>query len=179
MFLAEHITHQYKVLTLIVPCWMEAAQLPSILCMLEEFLLNCYGKISHQEYLNDLVPRCLPSLHSTLWLLKDISCEDKSFSFLNLPGISRDTSNIYNKSLLVMLERMGWFLSSNGYSNNSTSANRLSDFLFCFFMGGLAWCTTGIHCSAFLELHHLHKALNHPVISKSLCHFLFAASSSM
>ena len=39
---------------------------------------------------------------------------------------------------------------------------------------GLAWCTIGIYCSAisaFLEPHHLHKASNHPVISKLMCHF--------
>ena len=39
---------------------------------------------------------------------------------------------------------------------------------------GLAWHTIGIYCSAistFLEAHHLHKASNHPVISKLMHHF--------
>ena len=42
------------------------------------------------------------------------------------------------------------------------------------FWVGLAWCTIGIYCSAisaFLEHHHLHKASNHAVISKLMCHF--------
>ena len=39
---------------------------------------------------------------------------------------------------------------------------------------GLAWCTIGIYrsaISAFLEPHHIHKASNHPVISKLMHHF--------
>ena len=39
---------------------------------------------------------------------------------------------------------------------------------------GLAWHTIGIYCSAisaFLESHHIHKASNHPVISKLMHHF--------
>ena len=41
-------------------------------------------------------------------------------------------------------------------------------------MVGLAWCTFGIYHSAIsasLEPHCLHKASNHPVISKLRCHF--------
>ena len=39
---------------------------------------------------------------------------------------------------------------------------------------GLAWHTIGIYhsaISAFLEPHHIHKASNHPVISKLIRHF--------
>ena len=39
---------------------------------------------------------------------------------------------------------------------------------------GLAWHTIGIYhlaISAFLEPHRIHKASNHPVISKLMCHF--------
>ena len=39
---------------------------------------------------------------------------------------------------------------------------------------GLAWHTIGIYrsaISAFLEPHHIHKASNHPVISKLMHHF--------
>ena len=43
------------------------------------------------------------------------------------------------------------------------------------FQVGLAWHTIGIYCSAisvfFLEPHQLHKASNHPVISKLMHHF--------
>ena len=38
----------------------------------------------------------------------------------------------------------------------------------------MAWHMIGIYhpaISAFLEPHHLHKASNHPVISKLMCHF--------
>ena len=38
----------------------------------------------------------------------------------------------------------------------------------------LAWYTIGVYCSAisaFLKPHHLHKASNHPVISKLMHHF--------
>ena len=42
------------------------------------------------------------------------------------------------------------------------------------FQVGLAWHTIGVYhsaISAFLEPHHLHKASNHPVISKLMHHF--------
>ena len=49
-------------------------------------------------------------------------------------------------------------------------------FQFC-----LAWHTIGIYRSAistFLEPHHLHKASNHPVISKLMYHFYLQCSPS-
>ena len=42
------------------------------------------------------------------------------------------------------------------------------------FQGGLAWHTIGMYhlaISAFLEPHRIHKASNHPVISKLMRHF--------
>ena len=51
---------------------------------------------------------------------------------------------------------------------------KLANFLLHFFQLGLAWHTIGIYrsaISAFLESHHIHKASNHPVISKLMHHF--------
>ena len=45
----------------------------------------------------------------------------------------------------------------------------------------LAWCTIGIYrfaISAFLEPHRIHKASNHPVILKLMCHFYLQHPSS-
>ena len=61
-----------------------------------------------------------------------------------------------------------------GLPNNAISAPKLANFLLHLFQVGLAWCTIGIYhpaISAFLEPHHIHKASNHPVISKLMHHF--------
>ena len=50
----------------------------------------------------------------------------------------------------------------------------LTNFLLHLFQVGLAWHTVGIYhsaISAFLDPHHIHKASNHPVISKLMHHF--------
>ena len=70
-------------------------------------------------------------------------------------------------------EWVGW-CARQGLPNNAISAPTLANFLLHFFQVGLAWCTIGIYhsaISAFLEPHRLHKASNHPVISKVMCHF--------
>ena len=61
-----------------------------------------------------------------------------------------------------------------GLPNNAISASKPANFLLYFFLVGLAWHTIGIYqfaISAFLEPHWIHKASNHPVISKLMCHF--------
>ena len=58
--------------------------------------------------------------------------------------------------------------------DNALSAPKLANFLLHFFQVGLAWHTIGIYHSAistFLEPHCIHKASNHPVISKLMHHF--------
>ena len=63
---------------------------------------------------------------------------------------------------------------STGLPNNAISAPKLANFLLHFFQVELAWHTIGIYrsaISAFLEPHHIHKASNHPVISKLMHHF--------
>ena len=61
-----------------------------------------------------------------------------------------------------------------GLPNNAISAPKLANFLLHLFQVGLAWHTIGIYrssISAFLEPHCIHKASNHPVISKLMHHF--------
>ena len=61
-----------------------------------------------------------------------------------------------------------------GLPYNAISAPKLENFLLHLFQVGLAWCTIGIYCStilAFLEPHWIHKASNHPVISKLMHNF--------
>ena len=68
---------------------------------------------------------------------------------------------------------MGW-CAQEGVPNSALSAPKLADFLVHLFKVGLAWCTIGVYLSAIsaiLEPHHLHKASNHPVIFKLMCHF--------
>ena len=70
-------------------------------------------------------------------------------------------------------EWAGWCAHQH-LSNNAISAPKLANFLLHLFQVGLAWHTIGIYCSvisAFLKPHQIHKASNHPVISKLMCHF--------
>ena len=60
------------------------------------------------------------------------------------------------------------------YQTMPFSFPKLANFLVHLFQVDLASHTIGIYCSAvstFLEPHHLHKAFNHPGISKLMHHF--------
>ena len=73
-------------------------------------------------------------------------------------------------------EWAGW-CGQQGVPNNAISAPKLANFLVHLFQLGLAWCTIGIYCSAisvFLEPHLLHRASNHPVISKLMHHYFYS-----
>ena len=70
-------------------------------------------------------------------------------------------------------EWAGW-CAQQGLPNNAISAPKLANFLLHLFQVGLAWHTIGIYhlaISAFLEPYRIHKASNHPVISKLMHHF--------
>ena len=80
------------------------------------------------------------------------------------------TSKVYQQ---CWKEWAGW-RAQQGLPNNTVSASKLENFLVHLFWVGLAWHTIGIYHSAistFLEPHHLHKASNHPDISKLMHHF--------
>ena len=71
------------------------------------------------------------------------------------------------------MEWAGW-CPEQGVPNSAISAPNLANFLVHLFQVGLAWHTIGIYHSAIsviLEPHHLHKASDHPVISKLIHHF--------
>ena len=76
------------------------------------------------------------------------------------------TSSAGGSGLVGVLNRV--------YQTTAISAPKLANFLLHLFQVGLAWHTIGIYhsaISAFLEPHHIHKASNHPVISKLMHHF--------
>ena len=80
------------------------------------------------------------------------------------------TSRVYQQ---CWREWAGW-CSQQGLPNNAISAPKLANFLLHLFQVGLAWHTIGIYhpaISTFLEPHCIHKASNHPVISKLMHHF--------
>ena len=78
-FLVEHVTAQFRLLILVVLCWMKAPWLPIVLNMLEDILWHCpviidlNADVSVGQVLKDL-----PSWHLTLWLLRDMCCTGKS-----------------------------------------------------------------------------------------------------
>ena len=80
------------------------------------------------------------------------------------------TSKVYQQ---CWKEWAGW-PAQQGLPNKAISAPKLTNFLLHLFQVDLAWHTIGIYhsaISAILEPHQLHKASNHPVISKLMCHF--------
>ena len=87
------------------------------------------------------------------------------------------TSRVYQ---LCWKEWTSW-CAQQGLPNDAISASKLANFLLHLFQVGLAWHTIGIYhsvISAFLEPHHIHKASNHPVILKLMCHFYLQCPSS-
>ena len=71
-------------------------------------------------------------------------------------------------------------MAQQGLPNNALSTPKLANFLLHLFQVGLAWHTIGIYhsaISAFLEPHCIHKASNHPVISKLMHHFYLQCPS--
>ena len=80
------------------------------------------------------------------------------------------TSRVYQQ---CWKEWASW-CAQQGLPNNAISASKLANFLLHLIQVGLAWHTIGIYysaISAFLEPHQIHKASNHPVISKQVHHF--------
>ena len=80
------------------------------------------------------------------------------------------TSRVYQQ---CWREWAGW-CARQGLPNHAISAPKLANFCYICFRWDWAWRTIGIYCSAisaFLEPHCIHKASNHPVISKLMCHF--------
>ena len=77
-FLAEHVNGQLRHLLLVVPCWMEAPWLPTVLNMLADVPQQC-------PLLKDLVMdvsvgqalKGLRYLHLTLWLLSNVCYADR------------------------------------------------------------------------------------------------------
>ena len=97
--------------------------------------------------------------------------------FFSLSGIGRDYSSIFEKSLQIVLEGMGWPVCLRGVPKNVISVPKLAEFLAYFLRVGLAWYIVGINCyaiSAFLDPCHHHKAPNHPSISKLMNHFYYS-----
>ena len=97
--------------------------------------------------------------------------------FLSLSGGGRGNSNVYVKGLPAMLERMSQLVGSIGFTKQCHLCPKLANFLLQLFQAALAWHTIGIYhsaISAFLEPHWIHKASNHPVISKLMHHFIYS-----
>ena len=78
-FLAECVTGQFRLLILVVPCRMEAPQLPIVLDILADIPHQCP---IIKDLIIDVSAGCickgLQLLQLTLWLLKDVCCAEKS-----------------------------------------------------------------------------------------------------
>ena len=108
----------------------------------------------------------LPYLHLTLLLNSNVCYADRG-SLLSLSGSGVGNSSIYVKVLPAVLKGMSRLVCLTG-------CTKQCHFLVHLFQVCLAWHTIGIYfyaISTFLEPHCLHKASNHPVISKLMCHF--------
>ena len=80
-FILEHVTNQFRLPIPVAQCWMEASWLLSVLNMWDDNLYWCpIIKDLFMDVLVGWVLKCLPLLHLTLWLLRDVCCTDKEFS---------------------------------------------------------------------------------------------------
>ena len=70
-FLAEHVTGQFRLLILVVPCWMAGLWLPTVLNMLEDIPQCC--TVTKDLIMDVSVGQVLkgqPYLHLNVWLLR-------------------------------------------------------------------------------------------------------------
>ena len=106
-FLVEHVTGQFRLLILVVPCWMEAPLLSTVLGMLKDIPDQC--AIIRNVIMNVSVAWLLKGLQITVFnpfLIRDVCCTDKGSLPQSVIQWWGDSS-IYNNSSPVMLERMG------------------------------------------------------------------------
>ena len=98
--------------------------------------------------------------------------------FLSLSGSGGGNLSIYIKGLPAVLEGMGRLVCVTGFTNQCHLCPLINKFFVTFVSGwpGLAynWCISFWYF-CFLEPHCLHKASNHPVISKFMYHFIYSA----
>ena len=115
-FLVEHLKGQLRHWILVVPCWMEAPWLPTVLNMLADVPQQC--PIVKDLIVDVMVGQALKGLqylHLTLWQLSNVRYADRG----TLPQSVRwwgGNSNIYIKGLPAVLERMGWLVCFTGFT---------------------------------------------------------------
>ena len=173
-FLTEHVKGQLRHLILVASCWIKAPWLPTVLNMLVDFPQQC--PIIKDLIMDGSVGQVLKGLHYlhlTLWLLSDMCYADR-FSSSVCQAVVGATQASMSKVYQQCWKEWADWSAQWGLPNNAISAPKLANLLVHLFQVGLARHTIGIYCSAssaFLEPHCLHKASNHPVISKLMCHF--------
>ena len=174
-FLVEYVKGQCRHLNLVAPCWMEAFWLPTVLNMFTDIPWWC-------PIIKDLVVdvsagqvlKGQPYLHLTLWLLSNVCCADRGSLPQSVRWWQEQPKCLCQRTTSSVGKKWAGWCAQQGEPNNAISAPKLANFLVHLFQVGLAWHTIGIYHSAistFLESHHLHKASNHPAISKLMCHF--------
>ena len=134
MFLADHVKGQLRHLILVVPCWMEAPWLPTVLNMLADLPQWCLIiKDLVMDVLVGQVLKGLPYLHLTLWLLSDVCYAGRGFSSLVCQAVVGATQ-VYTSKVYQQCwkEWVGWCV-----PNNAISAPKLTNFLVHLFQVGL------------------------------------------
>ena len=76
-FLTEHVKGQLRYLILVIPCWMEAPWLPTVLKLADISWCCPIVKDLVIDVLVGHVLKSLPYLHLTLWLLRDVFCTER------------------------------------------------------------------------------------------------------
>ena len=120
-FLAEYVTGQLRLLILIVPCWMEATWLPTVLNMLVDIPHYCPIVISAFN------PGC-----------SAMCVAEIRVHFLSLPGSGRGSLSVYDKSYQQLWKEWTRWSPLEG-EPNIFSVPKLADFLVHLFRVGLSW----------------------------------------
>ena len=122
MFLAEHVTSQFRHLILVAPCWMEVPWLPLVLNMLEDFPQCCpVIKDPVMDVLVGQVIKGQPYLHLTLSQLK-LCVAQTMIPFLDLLGSGGVTeASTMKMSQQCWTEWENWYV-QEGVLKNAISA---------------------------------------------------------
>ena len=116
-FLPEHLNGQLRYLILVVPCWMEAPWLPTVLNMLADVPRQCpiIKRSCHGCFGRPGTQGSAISGFNPLAAQQHVLCR-QGFLFLSLSGGGGGNSNIYIKGLPAVLERMGQMVCLTGFT---------------------------------------------------------------
>ena len=154
-FLVEHVNGQLRHLILVVPCWMEAPWLPTVLNMLADVPQWCAIIKDHGRcFSRPGTQGSAMCAFNPLAAQQCVLCGQR-FSSLVCQVVAGATQTSMSKVYQQCWKEWASWCAQQGLPNNAISASKLANFLLHLFQVALAWHTIGIYhsvISAFWSL---------------------------